>query len=95
MPRFESFSLHRRVMCEPDSSIRAPNIFHRSPSERVLSVSVREDTLNVFGLLDLSQLTELFEWHEMRTPVRQVDPALLPKVVTASARSDASAARVV
>jgi hypothetical protein len=26
--------------------------------------SVREDALNVFGLLDLSQLTELFEWHE-------------------------------
>jgi hypothetical protein len=22
-------------MCEPDSSIRAPNIFHRSPGERV------------------------------------------------------------
>jgi hypothetical protein len=32
---FESLFLHRRVIYEPDSSIRAPNIFHRSPGERV------------------------------------------------------------
>jgi hypothetical protein len=29
-----------------------------------LSASAREDALNVFGLLDLWQLTEFFEWRE-------------------------------
>jgi hypothetical protein len=58
--RFESISLHRRVMCEPDSSIRAPNIFHRSPDERVWTerlCPLRQDEDHEFAIESIDNAT--------------------------------------